>query len=526
MEYVMNFLKFFLVLLIVLISDQVFAVGISVSGPSSAIMSPGTTTKTVRYYISYSFGGDPWTSSLHYRIDGGSRVPSNEDGSGANNPSYVDIPISQGSHTITFEWMAYDWSRGLWYYADTETKNITIRFKVFVKNNFGAGNIKVDNTTRTSGYYKLVKGADNIGLEALEQSYNSYDYIWSTSGSNPSQWERIPYQNSRANFSTSRSTTYSVSSSDNYTTLEAGLRKVCNITFKNQHSSGEEGGTIKVNGTTYSSPTTEFDVVENTGISGYAIDHTINGIRFSFSKWTPGNFTSRSKTFYPTTHENYEANFIGRPTNSYRNQHFNTNVTGQHIKVYWSQHPNSNVTKYKIYRKTKFSSEVCVATINRTGSNSHTYSWTDPIYVYTTNTSTTNLLSYDVRAYYAPDATLSDYDWRSVYGDEGYGDTKNEQQSEKRAMLVDNNNYEYGISNYPNPYNPTTTISYSVKDQGNVSIVVYDALGRKVKELVNEIKQPGSYNVIFDGINLSSGIYFYTMRVNNFTTSKKMILSK
>ncbi|MCB9249536.1 MAG: T9SS type A sorting domain-containing protein [Ignavibacteriales bacterium] len=85
---------------------------------------------------------------------------------------------------------------------------------------------------------------------------------------------------------------------------------------------------------------------------------------------------------------------------------------------------------------------------------------------------------------------------------------------------------ENEVSNYPNPFNPTTTINFKVKETGNVNIIIYDALGREVKQLVNETKQPGSYNISFDGSRLSSGIYFYTMRANNFTASKKMLLTK
>ena len=231
----MNHLKSFISAVIILFSSfHLFAVGISVSGPSSVTMDAGTTTKTARYYISYTYGGDPWTSSLHYRIDGGSRVPSNFDGSGANNPSYVDIPLTQGTHTITFEWMAYNWATHLWYYADTEAKNITVNFKVFVTNNFGSGNVKIDGATKTSNSYKLVKSGDNVAIEAIEQSYNGYNYVWSTTGTNTSEWKRIPYQSQGTPFSTNKSTNYSVISSDNSTTLEAGLRKVCEISFKNK----------------------------------------------------------------------------------------------------------------------------------------------------------------------------------------------------------------------------------------------------------------------------------------------------
>ncbi|MBK7106244.1 MAG: caspase family protein [Ignavibacteriae bacterium] len=102
------------------------------------------------------------------------------------------------------------------------------------------------------------------------------------------------------------------------------------------------------------------------------------------------------------------------------------------------------------------------------------------------------------------------------------------QQYNQEEYLVENNEpSEYYLhANYPNPFNPSSTINYIVKEIGNVNITIYDALGRKVKELVNEIKEPGSYNVKFDGSDLATGIYIYTMRVNNFFESKKMILNK
>ena len=81
--------------------------------------------------------------------------------------------------------------------------------------------------------------------------------------------------------------------------------------------------------------------------------------------------------------------------------------------------------------------------------------------------------------------------------------------------------------NYPNPFNPTTTIKFTVPDVGtsrDLSIRVYDVLGREVKTLVNEQKSPGSYSVTFDAANLSSGIYFYTLKSGSFVQTRKMIL--
>ena len=86
---------------------------------------------------------------------------------------------------------------------------------------------------------------------------------------------------------------------------------------------------------------------------------------------------------------------------------------------------------------------------------------------------------------------------------------------------------EYKLEqNHPNPFNPTTTISYSIPMQGNVIIKVYDIRGNEIKILVNETQAAGSYNISFDASNLSSGLYFYSIRSGNFTSTKKMMLLK
>jgi hypothetical protein len=80
--------------------------------------------------------------------------------------------------------------------------------------------------------------------------------------------------------------------------------------------------------------------------------------------------------------------------------------------------------------------------------------------------------------------------------------------------------------NYPNPFNPVTTITYSIPKTSNVSLIVYDILGREIKTLVNEEKLPGNYSVEFNGANFASGVYFYIMKADNFIDTKKLILLK
>ena len=80
--------------------------------------------------------------------------------------------------------------------------------------------------------------------------------------------------------------------------------------------------------------------------------------------------------------------------------------------------------------------------------------------------------------------------------------------------------------NYPNPFNPTTTIKYSIPKLSFVTIKIYDVLGREVATLVNEEKTIGNYKVEFNGSNLSSGIYFYTLKAGKFTQTRKLVLMK
>jgi len=95
--------------------------------------------------------------------------------------------------------------------------------------------------------------------------------------------------------------------------------------------------------------------------------------------------------------------------------------------------------------------------------------------------------------------------------------------SAENGQLV--NSFELG-QNYPNPFNPNTRITYSIAERTNVSLKVYDMLGREVATLVNEVKDAGSYDVNFNASNLASGMYVYTITAGNFTSSKKMMLMK
>ncbi len=80
--------------------------------------------------------------------------------------------------------------------------------------------------------------------------------------------------------------------------------------------------------------------------------------------------------------------------------------------------------------------------------------------------------------------------------------------------------------NYPNPFNPMTTITYDIPVRANVKLVVYNILGQEVATLVNEVQEPGRYNVKFDASGLPSGVYFYKLEAGKYVDVKKMVLVK
>jgi hypothetical protein len=81
-------------------------------------------------------------------------------------------------------------------------------------------------------------------------------------------------------------------------------------------------------------------------------------------------------------------------------------------------------------------------------------------------------------------------------------------------------------NNYPNPFNPTTIINFDVPKQGSLKIKIYNSLGELVKTIVDQTFSPGTYSVDFDGTNLASGIYFYSLESESVLQVKRMVLVK
>ncbi|MBP9582503.1 MAG: T9SS type A sorting domain-containing protein [Ignavibacterium sp.] len=103
---------------------------------------------------------------------------------------------------------------------------------------------------------------------------------------------------------------------------------------------------------------------------------------------------------------------------------------------------------------------------------------------------------------------------------------------EKSNLLVRNFKGEgiptvYDLAqNFPNPFNPSTTIRYQIPQDGIVTLKIYDILGSEVATLVNEQKAAGKYEINFNASNFASGVYIYKIQAGSFNSSKKLMLLK
>lgn len=386
------------------------------------------------------------------------------------------------------------------------------------KNKMG-GQFSVNSVNKYNSFSNDYWLNTNISLSLNEPQYTTnpnYTWIWNDTEAplNPSYWYKkkngiVVSQRSEQSFS------FAVTVDDHGATYEANLRKKCNLTFINNYS------TIYYNSVTYSSPKLT-TVIEENSINIFGNPTTTNFIDYSFDSWKKDGVTY-SSTITPNSHGTYTAVYRGKPSNS-REYLQVTSSVGEPITITWTDNPNTNVTLYKIYRKVKHNGvvgpEVLLTTVNR-----GVQTYTD--YEYTKTQGYVDLIWYDVRGYYNSTDPYVIGDYQDPYYIAVYGQMMAKLNQDPLVQEIAGElPTEYSISNYPNPFNPTTTIKYQLPVAGTVTIKVYDILGKEVAELVNETKAAGYYKVNFDASKLTSGVYIYTIRANKYFESKKMVLTK
>jgi len=387
-----------------------------------------------------------------------------------------------------------------------------VKYTIFAANNFGGGSINLENSTVTSGSSVAKLIGESVAVGAIDQNDGAgYNRIWNTNGTNNSNWQ---IHNGSISGATSRNYTYTVTSNDNLATLKADLKKICNITFQNS------GHQITINGSNYSSSGTVQVVELNSVYASTDNNYTSNGLNYSFAGWTNDGGATYSNPVTPSSHSTYTAYYTATPNASYSNQNIHVGTTlNDNIHIYWTDNQNSIVDHYYIYRKLGYrGTPVLIGSVGR-----GVQQCTDGCYYLQQYPNGTELL-YEVSEYSSYYNSYSyDNSWADTYGYFSLEKQKNNNVSIGIAKEIPT---EYKIENYPNPFNPTTSISYQLPQDGYVTIKVYDILGKEIATLVNENKTAGYYKVNFDASRLTSGVYIYRISSNNFSLSKKMLLTK
>lgn len=177
-------------------------------------------------------------------------------------------------------------------------------------------------------------------------------------------------------------------------------------------------------------------------------------------------------------------------------------------RIIWGPIPNFSATGYKVYWR--YGGTGNFSLLATVGAN--TYEYTHEGLAIGNGL----VAEYKVQAYNG--SSTSDFSNTVSIGTSGWF---------KQHFESENNDIKYLLNqNYPNPFNPTTVISFSIAEKSLVSLKVFDVLGNEVSNLVDEIKEKGNYSVAFDASVLTSGIYFYTLKANGYSFTKKMILAK
>ncbi len=175
---------------------------------------------------------------------------------------------------------------------------------------------------------------------------------------------------------------------------------------------------------------------------------------------------------------------------------FNAVSNGNNVNVNWVTATETNNSGFELYRN---GSKVTFIKGNGTTAERSSYSYTDK--------ELTNG-NYSYQLYQI------DFDGtRSLVG--------------KTSVEVNAVPVEFALNqNYPNPFNPSTSISFSIPNASSVKLTIYNAIGKEVATLVNGTMESGNHKVVWNASNMPSGMYFYKLQADNFTSTKKMMLIK
>ena len=283
------------------------------------------------------------------------------------------------------------------------------------------------------------------------------------------------------------------------------------------------GGQITMDGTNYNTPKTLNWPWTSSKTIAVISPQTVTGMIYTFSQWSDGVCTQSRNVYIDDQHNSYSftAEFTYKPIPP---QNFSLGYDNGHPKLTWDENPNASVSGYWIYRNYNNEGWERVKTI--------------------TPRTTTECVDEDIQCT-TPPLRLVKYKARTFIDENNYSDYSNEESCWGRIIL--NKPGQTASSeapkplafslddNYPNPFNPETTIRYQLAEGSRVRMSVYNVLGAEVQRLVDENQPAGVYSIRWDGRDtygkqISGGIYIYKIEavgsLGRFVQTRKMSLIK
>jgi hypothetical protein len=377
------------------------------------------------------------------------------------------------------------------------------KVQVTVRNSFYGGTVCVDGRTDTSGSLFLVPWCDDASFQAGNQNFQDVYRMWT-------HWDMNIVNNPCL---------LRGKAGDSHI---AHFNSYCDMNFSNSMP-GSSGGKMKIWDTVRTAPATvRFELNSPSTFHAIAMDTMMNSISYTFTGWSD-NEPSRDRVISTSHHGSFTAQFSAKPNAPTNLQQ--VAAIGQYVHLTWTDNPNTAVNVCRIYRHQVGYQRSLVATIGRGGS------WTDPD-ITVVNPKDGVEYIYEVCSYFSG-AIESDYVSVNQFG---------EQAVRLDASLAPGEGIngvptEFSIGSHPNPFNPSTTISYALPENSSVRLEIVDMAGRRVMSLIDDTRPAGSHSVVWNGRNsngapLASGIYLYRFTAapisgsKPFTESGKLVLVK
>ena len=306
------------------------------------------------------------------------------------------------------------------------------------------------------------------------------------------------------------------------------------VDFANDLPEYGSGGSVTVYGSQVSSPTYDVVAVSNKITAAPVTPQTFNNLTHDFKCWT-NNLNSDtiwdySVSLAPNAATTYTLRFTMKPE-AVTNFH-SEGDPGDQVTLCWTDNPNQYVSQYEIRRSwNKNQPYITVGTVN-----SGVQTWVDEA-CELTGSYTDSLVHYQVIAKYSHNGVNANSDPRttSIYGKESY--EAKARDGVPKFVGMHPTPGQYSIGNYPNPFNPTTMIVYSLVEDSEVQLEVFDLSGRLITSLVNGHRTKGEHATAWraidkSGKSVAGGTYIYRIvaRPNSgskpFVTSGKLLLLK